>query len=664
MGEVLAVLGFLILALVSLGVPIMLIVTLSKISKLQREVSEIKHTVSDVKPVKADDAEAPEFVKTNIAVSGKETSEEYPPVSAEEKSAVPDNKDLMITEAEVYAETAVEEKPFEHKVTTYEPEPPTAIDLFFEKIGNWLAVSGEFAPSGTNREFAFATRWLVRIGTLLLVASIAYFVKLSVDRGWMGPTGRIIATLMWGSAGVAGGVYLVKRTKYAFIGHAVAALGIVALYFGFGLGYRYFDPPVIPSWGFAFTALVCVTVFAGFIAVMLSSSTIAVLGLIGGYLVPIITAKTTETPLWLYLYLLSLNTGTFAVARIKRWSALNFAATMAAFFMCFACSIDGDFADGVNVFISFIFATAIHALYITDVISGVAKRNCAGNALAWSGLVISSCAYLGWLSVFFRDKFKNEWTGLVFLVVAAVYIAAAAATKRCGLTDRKSISIMLVFALAHLALAPLLLFKAVWCVVSWSVIAVVASEAEIRTDEKILGILSRIVLSAAACVGLFYFAPETYGAKGKEIIANGYLTGLILRMIRLWSLPAAAVCVGRRTRGWPYILACVAAFLFFTAEAKYFGDIFMPSLESGAITLAWTFLAIAVFTLGIICRVTTARITALWIFGLSVLKLLIFDTSDMETTARVIVFALVGIILIAGAFLYIRFKERFEENEN
>ena len=121
----------------------------------------------------------------------------------------------------------------------------TAVDVFWEKLGDWLCVRGAFAPRGMTREFAVATHWLVRIGVLMLVVGIVYFVKLSIDSGWMGPTGRVAATLFWGSVAAAAGTWLVKSTRYGAVGHAIAAVGVVALYLGFGLGHRFFDPPVI-----------------------------------------------------------------------------------------------------------------------------------------------------------------------------------------------------------------------------------------------------------------------------------------------------------------------------------------------------------------------------------------------------------------------------------
>ena len=550
---------------------------------------------------------------------------------------------------------------------------PTAMEVFWRKVGDWLCVRGDFAPEGMTREFAVATRWLVRMGIMLLVAGTVYFVKLSIDRGWMGPTGRVVATLFWGAVGAAAGTWLVKRTRYGLVGHALAALGIIALYLGFGLGHRFFDPPVIPSAGFAFASLAAVTVCAGIMAVLLHSSTIAVMGLVGGYLVPAIAGSDVASPLGLDLYLLMLNIGAFAVAWRRRWSALDFLAVMLAHLLCFIWC-DCHPATSADMLTNFAFLSACHALYMASVIMGAGWRGRIGNAIAWAGLALNACLYLGWLALHFRAEFSSEMTGLVFLALVGAYLAVAACAIRHGWADRGTVNILLAFALAFLAIAPLLLFDAVWCTVSWSVIAVATAHAERRTGQRILGTLALVIIVAAAISGIFYLAPTAYGIVpcrgayadwGAAASPSGaaYFRGLLLRAIRLWTLPVAIVLVGRTVRSKLFVFACVIGFLFYTCEARLFGDVFLPSLKIGAVTVFWAVLAFAGIWFGIVRGVKVMRVVALVLLGVAVAKLLAVDTAHLASSARVAVFSLTGALFIVGAFLYIKFKERFETHE-
>ena len=642
-----------LIVLLLLGIVVVIfvlpIVTLVKVSGIMNEIAELKRLLE--KP-----AGSPK----------PETKEEVRPLP----------KPLNINER------IVPDTPFSRRcpvsavstVKIADTDTASALDVFWEKLGDWLCVRGAFAPRGMTREFAVATHWLVRIGVLMLVAGIVYFVKLSIDSGWMGPMGRVAATLFWGSVAAAAGTWLVKRTRYGAVGHAIAAVGVVALYLGFGLGHRFFEPPVIQSAGFAFFSLVAVTVCAGIMSVFLHSPTIAVMGLIGGYLVPIVAGKDSASPLGMDIYLLMLNMGAFAVAWFRRWSALDFLASMLAFLLCFIWSGTHAPASSLAVLTNFAFLSAVHVLYMASVIMGSKWRGRTGNAIAWAGLAVNACAYLGWLALHFRAGFSNEMTGIVFLSLVGVYLAVATCAMRRGWADRGTVNILLIFALAFLSIAPLLLFEAVWCTVSWSIIAVATAQAERRTGQKVLGVLALIVLSAAAVSGIFYLAPTSYGfssvsgvcaqISGRHSLSvSTYFKELILRIIRLWTLPVAIALVGRSGRGKLFVVSCLIGFLFYTCEAQMFGAVFLPSLKLGSITVFWSVLAFAGIWFGIARRVKVLRITALLLLGVTTAKLLALDTAHLATAARVAVFSLTGILLIVGAFLYIRFKERFETHE-
>ena len=412
---------------------------------------------------------------------------------------------------------------------------PTAMDRFWEKVEDWLCVRGEFAPTGMSREFAVATRWLTRVGAVLLVGAIAYFLMLAIDKGWIGPAQRVYGMMAWGVAGTAFGTWLkLKSEKYAILGEVCAAVGLVAVYLSFGLGHRFFKPPVIASGYVAFAGLFVATTAAGVLSVRLKSLMIACLALAGGFLVPTICSFASHD-VQLHVYLLVLSTGAATVAYFRNWPLYGFS------------------------------AVAVAALLSS------ARAECR------------VVAYLFCVFEFAIVVFTAAWTSL-----------------RHGETAR------------------------------------------------------RLCWGAVAFAGLISFS------------ISGELASGSMTLHRLgWGCTFAVLAVMCRKFAWggmPGVFASSAlTFLVVTVESYWFGYEYLPSLRDGFVTIVWAVVASALLAAGIVRRSKAARLSGLGILAASVVKLLLFDTASLATPGRVGVFAAVGVLLIVGAFLYLRFRTVFKE---
>jgi len=76
-------------------------------------------------------------------------------------------------------------------VTVTVQSEPTSAERMMRKVWNWLVIGEEYQQPGVSWEYAAATNWLLRIGILVVLAGIAFFLKYSIEKGLMGPLGRV-----------------------------------------------------------------------------------------------------------------------------------------------------------------------------------------------------------------------------------------------------------------------------------------------------------------------------------------------------------------------------------------------------------------------------------------------------------------------------------------
>src|SRR4029079_2854063 len=72
-------------------------------------------------------------------------------------------------------------------------------------------------------------QWLLYIGVLAILISVAYFEKLAFESAWLGATARVAQGAAAARALVYGGSRF-ARSGYSGYGHAIAGAGIAAIY--------------------------------------------------------------------------------------------------------------------------------------------------------------------------------------------------------------------------------------------------------------------------------------------------------------------------------------------------------------------------------------------------------------------------------------------------
>ena len=201
-----------------------------------------------------------------------------------------------------------------------EPEPAPA-----GQLPPLYADASEAAPTppppatpGFDWEQFLGVKGLAWLAGFTLFLGVVFFLKYSFDKGWVTPTMRVAMGFVTGIGLMLGGAWL-QRRKLSVPSQALCASGTVILYAtAFAARSLYH---LIPTTA-AFFVMSLVTVAAFALAVRFDARVIAVLGLCGGFLTPILVSTGEDNPAGLFTYIALLDCGLLAIARRQRWHFL------------------------------------------------------------------------------------------------------------------------------------------------------------------------------------------------------------------------------------------------------------------------------------------------------------------------------------------------------
>lgn len=184
-----------------------------------------------------------------------------------------------------------------------------------------------------NLEQFMGAKLFAWVGGLALFLGVIFFVKLSIERGWISPELRSAIGFVIGAGLVGGGVVMHRRERYATLANTLCATGIVMLYGVTFAAHSIWRIPPLDLALVAFAMMTLITAAAFLLAVRLNAQVVAVLGMLGGFLTPILCSTGRDNPFGLFSYIALLDIGVLAVAKNKRWLHLTALAAAGTIFM-------------------------------------------------------------------------------------------------------------------------------------------------------------------------------------------------------------------------------------------------------------------------------------------------------------------------------------------
>ena len=298
--------SFLLLVVVVLLV--LVITTLnSKFSRVNDTLQDLKLSIDALKKL---NASSNPTEKSDIAV--KTPSVTVPPIPKSEP---------FVPEIRKPAAVPVADKPkiyeselaFSQQLQKPAPAPKPATPWFPKK--SWWET---FKENNPDLEKFIGENLINKIGVLILVLGISYFVKFAIDKDWINEPARAGIGILSGALVMA--VAHKLRKNYGAFSSVLVAGAIAIFYFTIGIAfhdYQLFNQTV------AFIIMVIITAFSCLVSLSYNRKELAVLSLIGGFAVPFMVSTGEGNYVVLFTYIIILDIGILALAYNRKWGIIN-----------------------------------------------------------------------------------------------------------------------------------------------------------------------------------------------------------------------------------------------------------------------------------------------------------------------------------------------------
>lgn len=305
-----------------------------------------------------------------------------------------------------------------------------------------------------------------KLGILILVLGISFFVKYAIDKDWITQPARVGIGILSGALVMAIAHQLKKN--YAAFSAVLVAGAISVFYFTIYLAFHEYQ---LFTQTIAFSIMVVITAFSTLVSVSYNRQELAVLSLIGGFSVPFMLSTGEGNYLVLFTYIAILNIGILGVSYFKKWkiaTILAFIFTTILYLVWLLKSIGESEFSHIG---ALAFATVFYFIFsITIVLSNLRNK---GKFMSIEYLIIiaNTFFYFGMGMVILKN-WEVNLTGL-FTLLLAVYnlVYAAILSKKFGL-EKNAIYLLIGLALTFVTLTIPIQFEGNHITLFWAAEAV------------------------------------------------------------------------------------------------------------------------------------------------------------------------------------------------
>lgn len=345
-----------------------------------------------------------------------------------------------------------------------------------------------------------------KLGILIFILGIGFFVKYAIDKDWINEIARTILGFSTAIALLIIAERLHKRYRAFSSLLAGGAFGI--FYITTAIAFHYYG---IFSQNGAFATLCATTVLMTAISIIYNRSELAATALVGGFIAPFIVSTQNSNIVTLLIYLSILNMGMAALATIKRWAILP----MLSFIFTYAIitwEMFGIISPEPTPLAAkqlFVFITLAFIIFHWSSFHILKSSNTKSIAYILMGMLVGNSTiyhFIGCYLAAYMPAFKNIY-GAVPLFVAAVNFLFYAYLRYKKTGKTMFAGLLLTLSLAFLSITVPIQFRGSDISIIWTVEAIVLLWLYIKTQSRVYETFTAIVSAFAL---LYYFSTNNY----------------------------------------------------------------------------------------------------------------------------------------------------------
>ena len=520
--------------------------------------------------------------------------------------------------------------------------------------------------SGTA-EVRLGQKWLLIAGLVITVLAVGYFLKYSFDRNWIGPAGRVALAYLAGIAMLGVGEFF-RRRKLKLFGLYLLGGGIAVLYFASYAAFQVYDLiGQLPAFGL----MALVTALAGVLSLYHDTKWLAVLGIIGGFLTPVILSTGTDNQIALMGYMAILNGGILAIAGFKQWHLLNYLG-LTFTWLLFSAWYFRHYTDP-KFWTTTVFLNVFFLIHAVVPFAYYFVRKTRQQVTGFGITIPNSFMAFGFSFAMVRSHFSLEMVSVVSIAYAAVFLGMATYLRRRNRENVDAFILLLAKGLLFLIITVPILFSEHWITVFWAAQGVVLLWAALRLGDVRLRSGAIVLLLVAAAKLVVHDYPVVFELR---VLDMYYRDGFTAAMFERWVTIALALGVlfrsaqmfkaagfdrGDRRENWTAFFFGLFGILLFVVMnievAAGFHD-YLPRARFASISVLWALFATALMILGFVRNKALLRRCSIVLFAATIIKVFVRDTANVDTPYRILSFLVLGLMLVGASYLYHRFNSR------